>query len=405
MTVLATTIGCAFLIVLASVGFGVQDTMQNEILNNENVTEIQLWGDETLSAEDERFIQKIEHVNVILKQADVEQGVNVTFEDRTGYSQGQLRDMDAQAKLPNTLSEGRLPEAANEIVVGYHFGQSLLNDADRKALEEKSIEAERNGTWYDGADEGYKKSMLGQQVQLQFGDPEDEKTSAPQAFTIVGVLKQPSYEWYHDTNIIFNDQLPTLVSGIEFYPKSTIYVDSMENVMPVLDTLKEEGYQVYSVLEQLDQMEMFFLVFKIGLVFIGTIAVFIASIGIFNTMTMAVTERTREIGVLKAIGASPALIQRLFLMESAFIGVLGTVLAIIVSYGISMAANILLPYILSFALDDENLGNTEFIFSSIPLSLVLVAGGISLFVAIISGWRPARKATKIEVIQALRQEL
>ena len=65
----------------------------------------------------------------------------------------------------------------------------------------------------------------------------------------------------------------------------------------------------------------------------------IASIGIFNTMTMAVTERTREIGVLKAIGASPKLIQRLFLMESTFIGIFGTLIAVVISYAISFAAN------------------------------------------------------------------
>ena len=71
---------------------------------------------------------------------------------------------------------------------------------------------------------------------------------------------------------------------------------------------------------------------RAGLIFVGTIAILIASIGIFNTMTMAVTERTREIGVMKAIGADPKLIQRLFLMESAWIGIVGTVLAIAISY-------------------------------------------------------------------------
>ena len=66
-------------------------------------------------------------------------------------------------------------------------------------------------------------------------------------------------------------------------------------------------------------------------------------------MTMAVTERTREIGVLKAIGASPKLIQRLFLMESTFIGIFGTLIAVVISYAISFAANAALPLILKAA--------------------------------------------------------
>lgn len=68
MTVLATMIGCSFLIVLASIGFGIQETMRNEILNQEQITQIELWGNETLSDEDKTFIEKIEHVNVVLKR-------------------------------------------------------------------------------------------------------------------------------------------------------------------------------------------------------------------------------------------------------------------------------------------------------------------------------------------------
>ncbi|MDE1455742.1 FtsX-like permease family protein, partial [Bacillus paralicheniformis] len=86
---------------------------------------------------------------------------------------------------------------------------------------------------------------------------------------------------------------------------------------------------------------------KIGLIFVGVIAVLISAIGIFNTMTMAVTERTQEIGIMKAIGASPNVIRKMFLLESAYIGILGSVLGVIISYGVSFLVNKIIPPILS----------------------------------------------------------
>lgn len=405
MTVLAAMIGCSFLIVLASIGFGIEQTLRNEILSDETITEIELWGDEELSEADQQFIESVDHVNVVLNRADISGMVKATLEDREGESSGTIVDMDAKSKLPSDLSAGRLPIKADEIVVGYHFATSLLNDQDLAEIERKSKEAEAEGDYYDGSEEGYKGELLNQEISLQFYDEETMEYQEPATFEIVGISSVPSYDWYIDTSITFSDALLDAYPELVTYPTTKIYVDSIENVMPVLEVLKEENYQVYSQVEQLEELDLFFLIFKIGLVFIGTIAVLIASIGIFNTMTMAVTERTREIGVLKAIGASPALIQRLFLMESTFIGVLGTLLAIIVSYVISFAANAVLPYIVAYAMSEEDLVGYDLIFSHIPFTLVVVAGGISLGVAILSGWRPARKATKIEVIQALRQEL
>jgi acetoin utilization transport system permease protein len=260
-TVLAAMIGCAFLIVLASIGFGIQDTMRNEILNQEKITEIQLWGEEELSAEDKQWISGVEHVNVILESADINNSITSTLEDRTGYSQGRIIDMEAQAKLPDTLSEGRLPQAANEIVVGYHYAQSLLNEADQEEIERKSKEAEANGTWYNGAEEGYKGKLLGKEVSLALPVDEEGTLSEPTPFTIVGILKAPSYEWAQDTSIIFGKEVNTIFPQIVTYPSTVIHVDTLEHVMPVLNELKEEGYQVYSVIEQLEEMDLFFLIF------------------------------------------------------------------------------------------------------------------------------------------------
>lgn len=416
MTVLAATMGCAFLIVLASVGFGLQDSLRNDILSNEKVTKIQVYDNEPFTDEQIQEIKGVEHVESVLETITVNASAHSFFEGRDTSSTLYVANMQDFEQVNGKLSEGKYPSNPNEIIVGYHFAQTLLNDAERKIIEEKNKEAEV-GTYYDGKEEGYKESLIGKEIELSLApNISAAKETEKMNYTIVGVMKEPSYDWMINNAVYMDiEQKPVLASNLAtavdvkedemFYSEFNIFADTLEHVKPILDSLKDKGYSVYSITEQLDQMNVFFLVLKIGLIFVGTIAVLIASIGIFNTMTMAVTERTREIGVLKAIGASPKLIQRLFLMESTFIGLVGTVIAVAISYAISFVANAALPLILKAATGEDAFSNNDITFSLIPWQLVVIAAAISIGVAMISGYRPARKATKIDVIQALRQEL
>ena len=422
MTVIAAMMGCAFLILLASVGFGLEKTITDDILSDENVTNIELMSGEQLSPADIKKIESIEHVRNVRTLTRVNADGNVVFEDRTSFNSMQLTDYAKYEEVNGDLSEGRFPTKPTEVVVGYHFAQNLLNDADREALNKKSLEAEANGEYYDGAEEGYKESIVGKEIELAVV-PHVEATEPSEAvkFTIVGVLPPPAYEWAVETQILMSEENRDMLDGLymsvlseetasnllqseKFTDELTIFATELEYVEGILEQLRDEGYQVYSVTEQLDEVNMVFSVVKVGLVLVGAIAVLIASIGIFNTMTMAVTERTREIGVLKAIGASPKLIQRLFLMESAFIGIIGVLVAVILSYGISYGVNLVMPFVVELAFGEDASGLDGMILSYIPAELTIIAAVISLGVALISGIRPARKATKIEVMQALRQE-
>lgn len=415
MTVLAATMGCAFLIVLASVGFGLQASIEKDILSNDSVTKIEVQSSQSQFTEEEvAEIQAVEHVQTVLKITNMNAEAQSFFEDRDTIGSVSLTNFNDLQQVADDLSTGVYPTNANEILVGYHFAQTLLNDADRKRIEEKSLEAQANGDYYDGSEEGYKESLLGKEIEVAFRSYEDvSKQTERQKFKIVGVLAKPSYEWAIDNKMYLSDAVaPKLEESFGqafpeqqealYFDRFEIYATSLEYVKPILEELRDKGFGVYSVTEQLEELNVFFLVLKAGLIFVGTIAVLIASIGIFNTMTMAVTERTREIGVLKAIGASPKLIQRLFLMESMFIGVIGTVIAVAISYAVSFASNALLPVVLKAATGEESFDGIQF--SAIPWQLVVIAAAISIGVAIISGVRPARKATKIEVMQALRQE-
>ena len=400
-TILAATMGCAFLIVLASVGFGLHKTITDDVLDNQMVTEIQVPGkvdsEERISPEEITAMRNMEHVDAVIERGSVSADAVAKIEDRSGYVSSTLVDMEEEQKAGLVLSEGEMPKTKQEVLVGYHFAQVLLTEEEQEAGTE------------DTSPTGFAGSVIGQTFELELTPYEGGAEPAIWEFTVSGIMDEPAKDWIVNNSIYMDASWePVFMEGLgieESYHEILVYADDLQNVGGITNALKDEGYYVYSVTEELGSMNMFFTALKAGLIFVGTIAVLIASIGIFNTMTMAVTERTREIGVMKAIGAQPKLIQKLFLMESAAIGIIGTVLAVLISYGISILANWLVPKIIMSSLGEEGMGDVNILISVIPWQLVVISSLISISVAMVSGWRPARKATKIDVIQALRQEL
>src|SRR5690606_23340125 len=95
------------------------------------------------------------------------------------------------------------------------------------------------------------------------------------------------------------------------YDRIHAYAHSMEGVVDISEQLNEEGYYAYSPAEELKNINVVFTIVKAGLIFIGTIVIIIASIDIYNTMTIAVTDRTPEIGIMKALGAHPKKIKQI----------------------------------------------------------------------------------------------
>lgn len=398
MTVLAATMGTAFLIVLASVGFGLHDTIRKEALEYSLVTEISVYEKEE-NQRPETFVdqfREIDHVRAVIEERAFSGGIEINLDDFSTYSELLIPDFTEKQKVGFELEEGRLPEKPNEVVVGHHFAESLQKVVDENAVQ-------------------YTEKLIDQTLEVSLLDDAGKELDTKQKLTIVGVSKAPTKEWDFDNQIYGDVAIIEEIQSIYkeevgkeeqlFYSNVAVHADQLENVSTISKVIKDKGFYTYSVVDELEQLDVFFLALKAGLIFVGTIAILIASIGIFNTMTMAVTERTREIGVMKSLGASPQLIQRLFIMESAWIGVIGTVIAVVISYGISALSNYLIPLIVTAALDEEGMGEINVTFSYIPWQLIVIASVISIGVAIISGWRPARKATKIDVIQALRQEL
>lgn len=125
---------------------------------------------------------------------------------------------------------------------------------------------------------------------------------------------------------------------------------------------------------------------------IGAISLVVAAIGITNTMVMAIYERTREIGIMKVIGASLRDIKLLFLTEAAFIGCAGGILGIVVSFATSKFVN----FIAMQQGSDMS--------SSIPIWLYLGAIGFATVIGVLSGYLPAKRAMKLSALSAIKTE-
>ena len=182
------------------------------------------------------------------------------------------------------------------------------------------------------------------------------------------------------------------------YTSVTVKVARAQYTQDVEAEIKKLGYTAFSLNDALQGAKRAFILIDILLSLIGSIALAVSSLGIVNTMVMSILERTREIGVMKAIGASDGDIRRIFLVEASAIGVLGGVAGLalgwLVARGVNIAANI---YIARQGGDPGNL-------FSFPLWLVGGALAFSWLVSLVAGSYPANRAAKLNPIQALRHD-
>ena len=156
----------------------------------------------------------------------------------------------------------------------------------------------------------------------------------------------------------------------------------------------DSAFFVYSASEWLEEMNNMINMVIVILTGIASISLLVGGIGIMNIMLVSVTERTREIGIRKALGAKERVILSQFVVEAATTSALGGVLGIVLGYIVSMAANHVLPMISS---DIDVTVSPSF-------NSIAVAFGISVFIGVLFGYLPAKRAARLNPIEALRYD-
>lgn len=185
----------------------------------------------------------------------------------------------------------------------------------------------------------------------------------------------------------------------EGYDSAVVRVSDPVALTDVRKRITDLGFGSFSIVDQLDQIRTVFLIIDSVLGLLGGISLLVASFGIANTMIMSILERTREIGIMKAIGAEDREIKLIFFVEAAVIGVFGGILGTLLAWGIDGIAN-RLAY--RFILKPQ--GATFVDFFSLPLYLSLGAILFALVVSILAALYPAARAARIDPVRALRHD-
>jgi putative ABC transport system permease protein len=182
------------------------------------------------------------------------------------------------------------------------------------------------------------------------------------------------------------------------YSTISVRVKNPKQVDAVEQAVKKLGFNTFSILDATRSLRQFFAVLDLFLGIFGSLALAVASIGIVNTLVMAILERRREIGIMKAIGASDGDVKKLFFAEAGAMGLLGGVVGVVLGWAIghiiNLGTNI---YLKRQSLPPEN-------FWAVPWWLVGAAIVFAFIVSLVSGLYPAARAARLDPVQALRYE-
>jgi putative ABC transport system permease protein len=182
------------------------------------------------------------------------------------------------------------------------------------------------------------------------------------------------------------------------FPSLSVRASSPSKVEALEASIKSMGFNAFSLLDASKSLRTFFSVFDLLLGIFGSLALAVATLGIVNTLVMAILERRREIGVLKALGAADGDVQQLFFVEAGVMGLSGGFLGVffgwVLGRAITFGTNV---YLKRQALNPIEL-------SSVPWWLILAGIVFAVLVSLVAGLYPASRAAKLNPVDALRYE-
>jgi len=424
LTAIGVFIGTAAVILLISLAIGLQTSATSDLRESfGDFTRIEVFqGGSPFaeSGEDEpaarldraalRSFGELPHVVAVTPLVGLRGQASLSFGRLESFANIQGIDPDAAAGLGWRLRSGWPRLGRGQVVLGAKVLSSdsgpIMRGPGGGSRASRSSTASGLGGRSDAAIDMQDRSLT---LELTRFNEDGEEISRNERLRVAGVLEesdgQDDFTVYAGLSDVESwnawltgehaDRDPT-------YDRAAVKIDDPANVEAVQAVIEEMDFGVFSASMILESINQFFVIVQLALGAVGAVAVVVAAIGIANTMTMAIYERTREIGIMKAVGATNRDVLRMFLAEAGAIGFLGGAIGTLVGAGVGIILDFLVRTQLAATGNLQPDSNIKIL--ETPLWLMAFALAFATLIGLLSGVFPALRAASMQPLRALRAE-
>ncbi len=366
------TVGIAAIIFLVSLGYGLQFLVKKELATLEDLKTIDVYPGGTALPLTTSNLQEMEKMNAV-------------------ESVYPVVDIASRLKFNHSLVEA----LAHSVKYEYLLSQKITKNQQK--WQNKEIIITKAVSNLFGKSPG---EMVGQEVELQMvltsdllGEDANKKTIGGEKFKVKEVLEREDQkaEFYLPIDFLWS-------KGVKNHTLAKVKVKDIRKINSLRKQIEAMGLKTEYVGDTLAQVDRTFKLFRIFLGVFGGVALVVAALGMFNTLTVSLLERIREVGLMKALGMRAKEVGELFLTEGIILGVGGGVVGIILGVVLGKILNIIV------GLWGKGETGTIVNFFATPWYFALFVVGISLVISLFAAIYPARRAIKIRALDALRYE-
>lgn len=369
LTVFGIGIAISFIVILIGLGYGVQNITVGSIVESKTLLSMDILPDT--------------RANLLLDEGAL----------------GKLQKLEGMDKITPVVNTSGQIQTSEKLAV------ASVTGSFRSFFEMEGLDLMKGSLYSDERNEAVISSgvaelldltndqILGKAVTVNYSDPNNQNVLKHlENITVVGILEGVEAPAIYLPYPLFIKDGQVKIAQFKATAKNR------DAVADISTRLVRQGYQVDSLIETLDQAKTIFRWVTIGLAIFGTISLLVAAIGMFNTLTIALLERTREIGIMKAIGVTDQAVQQIFLAEASLIGFLGGLFGV----GIGLLVDRIFSIVLSQLAKHFNGTQTDPF--QYPNFFLLTMMLYPIVLAILTGLYPAIRAARLNPLKALRYE-